>query len=157
MATTHISEAFNQEAGDKAVCTKAFVDYVFREGVQRQVITLNVVYANGVMETLQSPVHDMSSDPNEEARKLARGLTQPILLGAAIRAAGIAEPMVSVLPPATLAAQPPAPEPPRSTAAPMGAESTSAAADLVLLATKPESAGGTSPPVRTDPNPFIDG
>jgi hypothetical protein len=76
MAIRHIREAYNQESGDHSICQAARLDYVDggKDKPQKQIITLDIVHANGTPETVKTPVHAMSENPHEQVRQLAKAL-----------------------------------------------------------------------------------
>lgn len=148
MAVRHIREAYNQEAGETSTCQSAFLDYIFRDGQQRQVITLKIIDAAGVPHTIQTPVHDMKEDPHEQVRELARTFKIGPSAGGAY---------AFDLPPVT--------EEPAKTdpVVPVGGgpnETTGSSAEARSSPPRPEverpkTAGGQSSTFDSLPNPFI--
>ena len=77
MAIRHIRDAYNQEAGQHSICQEARLDYVSAGAggaPQKQVITLSLVHADGTSETVTTPIHEMSENPHEIVRALAKDL-----------------------------------------------------------------------------------
>lgn len=149
MAVRHIREAYNQEAGETSTCQSAFLDYIFSDGIQKQVITLKIVDADGVPHTIQTPVHDMKEDPHEHVRELARGFK--------IRPEMAMDPVMEV--PAVMAIKVVKADP----VVPVGggpSETTGSSAEARSSPPRPEveqpkTVGGPSSTFDSLPNPFI--